>query len=160
MGVSKLISFGPNLPAPVPQDLINSLRLRCDDNIALLPLDDLAAGACVKILSGSFSEFNGEIETLLPGDCSRLLLELLEATGANVVFHDPHVPVIPMTREHAELAGRASVEAANAKSADAALIVANHDSVDYQKLADEAGLIIDTRNAMHGIHGTAQVVKA
>ena len=89
-----------------------------------------------------------------------VLLELLEAAGANVVFHDPHVPVIPMTREHAELAGRASVEAAYAKSADAALIVTDHDSVDYQKLADEAGLIIDTRNAMHGIHGTAPVVKA
>ena len=89
-----------------------------------------------------------------------VLLELLEAAGANVVFHDPHVPVIPMTREHAELAGRASVEAAYAKSADAALIVTDHDGVDYQKLADEAGLIIDTRNAMHGIHGTAPVVKA
>lgn len=89
-----------------------------------------------------------------------VLLELLEAAGANVVFHDPHVPVIPMTREHAELAGRASIEAAYAKSADAALIVTDHDSVDYQKLADEAGLIIDTRNAMHGIHGTAPVVKA
>lgn len=89
-----------------------------------------------------------------------VLLELLEAAGANVVFHDPHVPVIPMTREHAALAGRASVEAAYAKSADAALIVTDHDGVDYQKLADEAGLIIDTRNAMHGIHGTAPVVKA
>jgi transcriptional antiterminator RfaH len=80
MGVSKLISFGPNLPAPVPKNLINSLRLRCDHNNALLPLDDLAAGDRVKILSGAFSEFNGQIETLLPGDCSRLLIEFMGQT--------------------------------------------------------------------------------
>ena len=38
-----------------------------------------------------------------------VLLELLEAAGAKVEFHDPHVPEIPMTREHSELAGRCSV---------------------------------------------------
>lgn len=34
----------------------------------LLPLTDLAAGVRVKVLSGAFSEFNGQVETLLQGD--------------------------------------------------------------------------------------------
>jgi transcription antitermination factor NusG len=46
----------------------------------LLPLTDLATGDRVKILSGAFSEFNGQIETLLPGDCARLLLQFMGQT--------------------------------------------------------------------------------
>ena len=80
IGVSKLISFSQNLPAPVPQELIDSLRLRCDQKNVLLPLTDLATGDRVKILSGAFSEFNGQIETLLPGDCARLLLQFMGQT--------------------------------------------------------------------------------
>ena len=80
IGVSKLISFAQNLPTPVPEELIDSLRLRCDQKNILLPLTDLSAGDRVKILSGAFSEFNGQIETLLPGDCARLLLEFMGQT--------------------------------------------------------------------------------
>jgi UDP-N-acetyl-D-glucosamine dehydrogenase len=39
---------------------------------------------------------------------SLTLIDLIEAQGAQVDFHDPHIPVVPMTREHAELAGRVS----------------------------------------------------
>jgi transcriptional antiterminator RfaH len=85
IGVSKLISFSQNLPAPVPQELIDSLRLRCDQKNILLPLTDLATGDRVKILSGAFSEFNGQIETLLPGDCARLLLQFMgQATRVDI----------------------------------------------------------------------------
>ena len=79
-GVSKLISFAQNLLAPVPQELIDSLRLRCDQKNILLPLTDLAAGVRVKVLSGAFSEFNGQVETLLQGDCTQLLLEFMGQT--------------------------------------------------------------------------------
>lgn len=39
------------------------------------------------------------------------LIERFEALGARVEYHDPFVPVIPRTREHAEYAGRKSVPA-------------------------------------------------
>lgn len=85
IGVSKLVSFSQKLPTPVPQELIDSLRLRCDHKNILLPLTDLAVGERVKILSGPFSEFNGQIETLLPGDCARLLLQFLgQATRVDI----------------------------------------------------------------------------
>lgn len=89
-----------------------------------------------------------------------VLLELLEAAGAEVSYHDPHVPVIPMTREHANLAGRKSVSVDEAASADAVLIVTDHDAVDYAALGAQASLIVDTRNAMHGIEARARIVKA
>ncbi len=89
-----------------------------------------------------------------------VLIEILEQAGAQVAFHDPHVPEIPMTREHSELAGRCSVNIERAATTDAVLIVTDHDAVDYEELASRAKLIVDTRNAMVGINGSATLVKA
>jgi UDP-N-acetyl-D-glucosamine dehydrogenase len=78
------------------------------------------------------------------------LLELLEKRGATVSFHDPHVPAAPMTREHAEYAGRKSVEltAKSLAAFDAVLIATDHDAVDYALVARHAKLVVDSRNAM------------
>jgi UDP-N-acetyl-D-glucosamine dehydrogenase len=93
---------------------------------------------------------------------SLLLTELLEAEGAEVAFHDPFVPIIPHTREHDELAGRESVDLTpeNVSGYDVVLISTNHDGLDYQLLADDAKIIVDTRNAMKEFQGRAVVVKA
>jgi UDP-N-acetyl-D-glucosamine dehydrogenase len=77
------------------------------------------------------------------------LIELLEARGAKVDYHDPFIPVIPMTREHAELAGRKSVAltpAALARYA-AVLIATDHDDLDYETIVQHAKIVVDTRNA-------------
>lgn len=93
---------------------------------------------------------------------SLTLTEMLEARGATVDYHDSYVPVIPETREHADLAGRESVElrADSIINYDAVLISTNHTDIDYQLLADSAALILDTRNAMNGFVGNAEIVKA
>ena len=93
---------------------------------------------------------------------SLVLTELLEAEGAEVAYHDPFVPIIPHTREHNELAGRESVDltAENVSGFDVVLISTNHDGLDYQLLADDAKIIVDTRNAMKEFQGQAVVVKA
>jgi len=91
------------------------------------------------------------------------LMELLEGRGAEVQFHDPHVPAIPPTREHAAYAGRRSVPLTDKTlaAADAVLISTDHDAVDYGLIASRAALVIDTRNALarRGL-GSDKVVKA
>lgn len=76
------------------------------------------------------------------------LIEILEKRGAKVDFHDPHAKTIPMTREHSAFAGRQSVDinAETTQSYNAILVAADHDKVDYKIIADNAKLIIDTRN--------------
>lgn len=93
---------------------------------------------------------------------SLVLTELLEAEGAEVAYHDPFVTVIPPTREHSNLAGRQSLELTpeTVTRFDAVLISTNHAGLDYQMLADNAKLIVDTRNAMKDFLGRATVVKA
>jgi UDP-N-acetyl-D-glucosamine dehydrogenase len=91
------------------------------------------------------------------------LMELLRGRGAAVDYHDPHIPVIPPTREHAALAGIASQPWSpdGLRGYDAALIVTDHDGTDYRSLAEHCPLIVDTRNAMNEIDGVrAVVVKA
>ena len=91
------------------------------------------------------------------------LIDLLEARGAKVDFHDPHVPVIPSSREHKALAGRLGVawDIPAFGEYDAALICTDHDDVDYQALVNASKLVIDTRNATRACtEGRDKIVKA
>lgn len=94
---------------------------------------------------------------------SYVLMEMLKHRGALVSYYDPYVPVIKPTREHPQWAGTKSVawERATVSAFDAVLLATNHASVNYQELADWAPCIVDTRNAMSGIHtAPGQVRKA
>jgi UDP-N-acetyl-D-glucosamine dehydrogenase len=77
------------------------------------------------------------------------LIELLEARGGSVDYHDPFIPVIPKTREHLELAARRSVPLHPhiVGGYDAVLIATDHDDIDYPALVKHAKVVIDTRNA-------------
>ena len=91
------------------------------------------------------------------------LIELLNKRGASVGFHDPYVDVVPITREHAELAGLKStpLSAETLAGVDVVLISTDHDSIDYGLIAKEGRLVVDTRNVMarNGLSG-AQIIKA
>jgi UDP-N-acetyl-D-glucosamine dehydrogenase len=77
------------------------------------------------------------------------LIEILEKRGAYTDYHDPFVPVIPQTRDHAPLAGRQSVALSKEMLAsyDVVLIATDHDVIDYETLAANSKLVVDTRNA-------------
>ncbi|UZF91322.1 nucleotide sugar dehydrogenase [Bosea sp. NBC_00550] len=91
------------------------------------------------------------------------LIELIEQRGAIADYHDPFVPVIPPTREHAALAGRRSISLRDGVigTYQAVLIATDHDDVDYKALVAEARLVVDTRNACERHGALAEhVVKA
>jgi UDP-N-acetyl-D-glucosamine dehydrogenase len=89
------------------------------------------------------------------------LMDLLDERGAEVAYHDPHVPVIQPSREHGHWAGLESVpwDRDSIESHDAIVIATDHSSVDYDRLAEWARLIVDTRNAMAGIDAPAGKVR-
>lgn len=78
------------------------------------------------------------------------LFEILTRAGAAVDYHDPHIPVIKPTREHAEWTGRRSApwDRATISAYDLVIISTAHAAVNYAQLGDWAQAIIDTRNAM------------
>ena len=79
-----------------------------------------------------------------------VIIELLQGRGAMVDYYDPHVPIIPKTREHQKLAGKKSIQfdSNTIKSYTAVLIVTDHEIIDWSALGETAGLIIDTRNVV------------
>jgi UDP-N-acetyl-D-glucosamine dehydrogenase len=73
--------------------------------------------------------------------------------GAQVSYHDPHVPTFPRMRKHTIPLSSVKLDAATLKSADCVLVVTDHDAVDYQAVASNAPLVVDTRNAMRKTSG-------
>ena len=71
------------------------------------------------------------------------IIQLLEKAGANVAYHDPHVP---------DFDGMRSVEYAP-EDYDGVVIVTAHTAIDYDELVDRAQIVVDLRNAT-GRNGT------
>ncbi len=76
------------------------------------------------------------------------LISLLRNAGAEVSYHDPHVPQI--REQGVELSG-VSYEPSEY---DCVVIVTDHSSLDYDRLVDDAPLVVDLRNAT-GAKGSA-----
>jgi UDP-N-acetyl-D-glucosamine dehydrogenase len=67
------------------------------------------------------------------------LIELLRNGGAEVAYHDPHVPELPgygLSSQPLEPGGY-----------DCVAIVTAHSSIDYEQLVEDASLVVDFRNA-------------
>lgn len=78
------------------------------------------------------------------------LMDGLRELGAEVDFYDPHIPVIPPSREHSAWTGCKSVEwnAEVVASYDCVVIATNHRRFNLQELVEFSDLIVDTRNAL------------
>lgn len=78
------------------------------------------------------------------------LLEKLEERGAEVSFHDPHIPAIRPSREYARFAGRRSVPIDN--SYDLLLLATPHDAFRTFDFRTITVPIVDTRNIVPRHH--------
>ncbi|MFM7800366.1 MAG: nucleotide sugar dehydrogenase [Planctomycetota bacterium] len=76
------------------------------------------------------------------------IIELLRDRGADVCYHDPHIPTYPSMRKYRIDLKSVALSPDVLKSMDCVLILTDHDAVDYGMLAENATLVVDTRNAM------------
>ena len=74
------------------------------------------------------------------------IIELLEGDGAEVRYHDPHVPEIP-AHEPAGPRDSVALDDAALEDADLVLLVTDHASLDLQRIWDRAVRIVDARDA-------------
>jgi UDP-N-acetyl-D-glucosamine dehydrogenase len=72
------------------------------------------------------------------------ILELLRELGAELCYHDPHVPVLP------ELALQSEPVEQALEDADLALVVTAHPGVDHELIARRAPLTVDLRGVTRG----------
>ena len=90
------------------------------------------------------------------------LIELLQARGAKIDYHDPHIPVAKPMREHNITHMRSvPLTPTQLKKYDCVLIATDHSSIDYKMVVRNSKLVVDTRNATAHIKRPAgRVVKA
>ncbi|HUB10196.1 MAG TPA: nucleotide sugar dehydrogenase [Myxococcales bacterium] len=75
------------------------------------------------------------------------VIELLQERGAEVAYHDPYVPAVPRMRAHKVDLRSVPFTPAELARYDAAVIVTDHGSIDYQALVDAVPLVVDSRRA-------------
>jgi UDP-N-acetyl-D-glucosamine dehydrogenase len=80
---------------------------------------------------------------------SLTIIELLQKEGAQVSYHDPYFPFVGKGRHYDLQMKCAPLD--NLGQYDCVVIVTDHSTYDYERIAREADLVVDTRNATRGI---------
>jgi UDP-N-acetyl-D-glucosamine dehydrogenase len=77
------------------------------------------------------------------------IIELLQKSGAEVGYHDPYFATVGKGRHYS--LDMSCAPLTDLQQYDCVVIVTDHSSYDYRKIVFESQLVIDTRNATHGI---------
>lgn len=89
------------------------------------------------------------------------IIQLLAEQGAEVSYHDPHVPNLGGMRNYDLEMDSVDLTADYVANCDCVLICTDHKAVDWQLIGDKAQLIVDTRNAMSRLESVkAPIIKA
>jgi len=106
-------------------------------------------GAHIHILGVAYKR---DIEDLRESPALDVML-LLKRRGARVTYSDPYVPQLQLDGDDLQ----AQPEAL-AGEADCTAIITDHSSFDFPRIAAQARLIVDTRNALKGVN-SAHIVR-
>ena len=89
------------------------------------------------------------------------LIELFEHLGGDVDYHDPYVPETHKMRNYDLKMQSIELTPASLRTYDCVVISTNHKQYDWQMIADNCRLVVDTRNALSKVTGTREhIVKA
>lgn len=120
----------------------------CVDRVARL-LNDAersVRGSQVLVLGAAYKADVGDMREspALP------IIALLRESGADVRYHDPHVPTIPSLDIDSVDLTDGEIEGAHC-----VVVVTGHRDVDYARVVDKASRVLDLRNAIvkHGVTG-------
>lgn len=89
---------------------------------------------------------------------SVVLMEKLQAMGAQISYSDPHVPVFPEMREHSFDLKSVPLTGSTLSSFDCVLVSTDHDRFDYDLIREHSPLIVDARGRFRDV--LSNVVKA
>jgi UDP-N-acetyl-D-glucosamine dehydrogenase len=100
-------------------------------------------GSKVLILGASYKK---DIDDMRESPTLKLI-EILREKGAEVDYYDPYVPKLPKTRKYNFDMHSIEMNRENLSKYDLVLLSTDHSNFDYKFIAENAKLIVDTRNA-------------
>jgi UDP-N-acetyl-D-glucosamine dehydrogenase len=131
---TRFIELASDVNAEMPHFVVGKVREAL--NSARKPVN----GSRVLVLGVAYKR---DIEDMRESPAVDVMKEL-EREGAEVVYHDPHVP--SFQEEGRTWVGVELTDAA-LESADAVLIVTDHSAFDMERIFDRAKILVDSRNA-------------
>ncbi|MEZ5967105.1 MAG: nucleotide sugar dehydrogenase [Planctomycetota bacterium] len=117
-----------------------------------------ARGARVLVLGIAYKP---DVDDVRETPAAEIVAQLRDL-GADVSYHDPHVPEFPQMRRYPSDFDLRSVPLTEAvvRAADAVLVVTHHAAIDWELVAQHARLVVDTRNVMAGRRVAGRLVQA
>lgn len=88
------------------------------------------------------------------------IIQRFQTLGARVDYHDPHVPATHKMRRYDLGMTSVPLTPDTLASADAVVVVTDHDAIDWATVAAHARLIVDTRHAIKAVPTTTTLVRA
>ncbi|NOZ93456.1 MAG: nucleotide sugar dehydrogenase [Acidobacteria bacterium] len=147
---TKFIELAGEVNVEMPHWVVEKLQLALNDR------EKAVKGSRVLILGVAYKR---DIDDPRESPAFELMSRLM-ALGAEVSYHDPHIPSLPRMRSWPDLPVLESLPLSPEIVAahDAVLLVTDHRTVDYDLVANHAQLIVDTR----GVYREARpnIVKA
>ncbi len=135
---TKFIELAGEINTAMPYHVVEVLRRGLADQGKSLK------GSKVLILGVAYKR---DIDDLRESPALKIM-SLLQKEGAKIAYHDPHIPKIAKTREYDFHLSSVLLTPKALASHDAALIITDHNAVDYAFLLKHAKLIVDTRNVL------------
>jgi len=132
---TKFIELAGEVNASMPDYVVNKTMLALNEKgVALSRAKVLVLGIAYK----------RDIDDMRESP-SVFVMELLRDFGADVHYSDPDVPSFPKMREHNFDLSSVDVTAESLASYDAVLLLTDHSDFDYELIAKETSVLIDTR---------------
>ena len=132
---TKFIELAGEVNASMPDYVVNKTMLALNEKgVALSRAKVLVLGIAYK----------RDIDDMRESP-SVFVMELLRDFGADVHYSDPNVPSFPKMREHNFDLSSVDVTAESLASYDAVLLLTDHSDFDYELIAKETSVLIDTR---------------
>jgi UDP-N-acetyl-D-glucosamine dehydrogenase len=86
------------------------------------------------------------------------IIEELLKLGAEITYHDPHVPQLPKMRKHDIRMNSSPLTREWLGTQDVVLVVTDHSKIDWQLVKDASSLVVDPRNALGKTTGSREHV--
>jgi UDP-N-acetyl-D-glucosamine dehydrogenase len=135
---TRMIEQASEINASMPQYVVEKVRRALND------ARKAVNGSRVLMMGVAYKKDIGDVRESPALD----IMRLLEQDGAEVVYHDPHVPEL---REDGYVASSVELSADEVARADCVVITTDHSAVDYAALVASAALVVDTRAATRGL---------
>lgn len=81
------------------------------------------------------------------------VIEELKHLGADLSYHDPHIPVMPRMRKHDIKLSSQTLTPQYLEAQDCVLILTDHTAIDWSSVLTHSRLVVDPRNALKDISG-------